>query len=67
MSSVKRNQHGLVFKRPLVGAEQEFNTHTYGIKGNIDGLITVQDREGKQLLTALEIKAGKNHSLEYKG
>jgi hypothetical protein len=33
-----KNQHGIKFTK-FVAAEQEFNTCTYGIKGNIDATI----------------------------
>lgn len=37
-----KNQHGILFKK-FVAAEQEFNTDTYGIKGNIDATILIED------------------------
>ena len=60
------NKHGLEYKG-FVGAEQEFNTYTYGIKGNIDATILVQNREKKVKYTALEIKTGKSKPNAYRG
>jgi hypothetical protein len=62
----KKNPHGIKFSR-FTAAEQEFNTDTYGIKGNIDATITVKDQSGKEMLTALEIKTGKRKCMEYRG
>ena len=31
----------------------------YGIKGNIDGVLLVRDKNGEDKVTALEIKTGK--------
>jgi hypothetical protein len=50
----------------LIGCEQEFNTLTFGIKGNIDATVLVSSK-GETLATALEIKTGKHHSSEYVG
>jgi len=49
-----------------VAAEQEFNTYTYGIKGNIDVTLRVKD-QGKEKITALEIKTGKHFSISHRG
>ena len=51
----------------FIAAEQEFNTYTYGIKGNIDSTLVMKDKEGVDLVTALEIKTGKHHSVSYRG
>ena len=51
----------------FIAAEQEFNTATYGIKGNIDGTLIMRDKDGKDLSTVLEIKTGKHHSVSYRG
>lgn len=61
-----KNQHGLTYNK-FIGAEQEFNTLTYGIKGNIDATILLTDTTGQQFATALEIKTGKHHLPEYTG
>ena len=61
-----KNQHGLSYKK-LIAAEQEFNTLTYGIKGNIDCTVVTNDNNGRELSTALEIKTGRHKSLEYDG
>jgi hypothetical protein len=61
-----RNQHKLKYKS-FVAAEQEFNTDTYGIKGNIDGTVMVEDQNGIEQLTALEIKTGKHKPPAYRG
>jgi hypothetical protein len=50
-----------------VAAEQEFNTNTYGIKGNIDATILIENKEGHEKLTALEIKTGKHKRTSYRG
>ena len=54
-----KNAHGLKYVR-FIAAEQEFNTSTYGIKGNIDATLVMRDREGRDRQTALEIKTGKH-------
>ena len=54
-----KNQHGVLYKN-FVAAEQEFNTETFGIKGNIDATIMIENRQGEKKLTALEIKTGKS-------
>lgn len=51
----------------FIAAEQEFNTFTYGIKGNIDATIMVKDKSGVEKLTALEIKTGKHKQVSYRG
>ena len=61
-----KNKHGLRFSK-FIAAEQEFNTYTYGIKGNIDSTLVMKDKEGVDLVTALEIKTGKHHSVSYRG
>jgi hypothetical protein len=62
-----KNQYGLQYSK-FIAAEQEFNTFTYGIKGNIDATIVLKDsKEGKEWATALEIKTGKHHSMSYRG
>jgi hypothetical protein len=61
-----KNQFGLKYNN-FIASEQEFNTHTYGIKGNIDGVISVKDKENRDFVTALEIKTGKHHSVEHRG
>jgi len=61
-----KNRFGTKFTR-FIAAEQEFNTTTYGIKGNIDSMICVKDKDGKEWATALEIKTGKHHSMSYRG
>lgn len=38
-----RNAYGLKYEK-FIAAEQEFNTFTYGIKGNIDSTIVVRDK-----------------------
>ena len=43
MLNHKKNQHAIEFKK-FVAAEQEFNTDTYGIKGNIDATIFIKDK-----------------------
>ena len=50
-----------------MAAEQEFNTYTYGIKGNIDATVMIEDKEGQKKLTALEIKTGKHKNASYRG
>ena len=45
----------------FIAAEQEFNTFTYGIKGNIDSTLIMKTKEGGDLATALEIKTGRHH------
>ena len=60
-----KNQFGMKYKQ-FIAAEQEFNTYTYGVKGNIDGVCVVEDK-GQSMQTALEIKTGKYHSLEHRG
>lgn len=55
-----KNKFGLKFVK-FIAAEQEFNTQTYGIKGNIDGTLVMRDKDGKEFSTALEIKTGKHH------
>ncbi len=64
--NAKNNQHGLKMVK-FMAAEQEFNTWTYGIKGNIDCTIQVQDGEQSVKCTALEIKTGKRKSFSYRG
>lgn len=54
-----KNKYGVFFKK-FVAAEQEFNTFTYGIKGNIDATILMRDSDNVDKLTALEIKTGKH-------
>ena len=61
-----KNEHGILFKK-FVAAEQEFNTNTYGIKGNIDANILIDDKDGNEKLTALEIKTGKHKRSSYRG
>lgn len=61
----KNNQYGVTYKQ-FVAAEQEFNTATYGIKGIIDGIVVLKDNQGVDLVTALEIKTGKNHLSEHR-
>lgn len=61
-----KNSHKLKFL-DFVAAEQEFNTEMYGIKGNIDSTIMVEDPQGNKLLTALEIKTGKYKQVSYRG
>ena len=61
-----KNKHQLKFSK-FIAAEQEFNTYTYGIKGNIDSTLVMRDAEGKEMATALEIKTGKYHSVSYRG
>ena len=53
--------------KKFIAAEQEFNTYTYGVKGNIDSTIVLEDKDGCDLATALEIKTGKYHSVEHRG
>ena len=61
-----KNQFQLQFSK-FIASEQEFNTFTYGIKGNIDALWMMKDKDGKEHATALEIKTGKHHSIEHRG
>ena len=61
-----KNKHGLKFIK-FIAAEQEFNTATYGIKGNIDGMLVMRNMNGVDLSTALEIKTGKHHQVSYRG
>jgi hypothetical protein len=61
-----KNQYNLQYSQ-FIAAEQEFNTLTYGIKGNIDATIVLKDKEGREFSTALEIKTGKHHSMSYRG
>ena len=61
-----KNKFGLKFVK-FIAAEQEFNTQTYGIKGNIDGTLVMRDKDGKEFSTALEIKTGKHHQVSYRG
>ena len=56
-----KNQFNITYSK-FIAAEQEFNTLTYGIKGNIDAVVVVKDKEGREHATALEIKTGKHHS-----
>jgi len=51
----------------FIAAKQEFNTPTYGIKGNIDSTIIIEDALGNQKQTALEIKTGKRKPASYRG
>ena len=46
--------------RKFVASEQEFNTDLFGIKAKIDGVVLVEDENGDQKMSALEIKTGKN-------
>ena len=62
----QKNEHGLKFSK-FIAAEQEFNTATYGIKGNIDGILLMRGQENKEMITALEIKTGKHHSMSHRG
>jgi len=62
----QKNKHALKFLK-FIAAEQEFNTYTYGIKGNIDSTLIMRNREGRDMATALEIKTGKHHSVSYRG
>jgi hypothetical protein len=62
----EKNQHGLKLRK-FVAAEQEFNTCQFGIKGNIDATIFVEDSDKNEKLTALEIKTGKNKNMQYRG
>ena len=39
----------------------------YGIKGNIDGVILLRDKNGEEKVTALEIKTGKAKRNSYRG
>ena len=61
-----KNTHGLKFVR-FIAAEQEFNTSTYGIKGNIDSTLVMRDKHGNERATALEIKTGKSKQMSYRG
>jgi len=61
-----KNQHGILYKN-FVASEQEFNTDTYGIKGNIDATIMVKNQQNETKLTALEIKTGKRKHDSYRG
>lgn len=61
-----KNQYGLQFTK-FIAAEQEFNTFTYGIKGNIDATLKLKTQSNQELATALEIKTGKHHSVSYRG
>ena len=61
-----KNKYGLKYQK-FIAAEQEFNTFTYGIKGNIDSTILIKDRDGQEKQTALEIKTGKHKSNSYRG
>lgn len=38
----KKNSYGIKYEK-FIAAEQEFNTTTYGIKGNIDSTIVLKD------------------------
>ena len=60
------NPYGIKYEK-FLAAEQEFNTQTYGIKGNIDSTIIIQDRKGVLKSTALEIKTGKWKQNSYRG
>ena len=62
----QKNKFGLKFIK-FIAAEQEFNTATYGIKGNIDGTLIMRERDGNEFATALEIKTGKHHAVSYRG
>jgi len=62
----QKNKFGLKFIK-FIAAEQEFNTATYGIKGNIDGTLVMREKDGTDLSTALEIKTGKHHQVSYRG
>ena len=61
----RKNKFQMKYNK-FIAAEQEFNTYTYGVKGNIDCTCIVEDK-GRQLQTALEIKTGKYHSMEHRG
>ena len=50
-----------------MGAEQEFGTKKFGIKGFIDATIKILNEEQEEKITALEIKTGKYKSLGYRG
>jgi len=45
MLNPRKNQHNVKFEK-FCAAEQEYNTDTYGIKGNIDGTIMIRDHRG---------------------
>ena len=60
-----KNKFGIKYKK-FIAAEQEFNTYTYGVKGNIDGTCIIEDK-GRTMQTALEIKTGKYHAMEHRG
>ena len=63
----KNNPYGVKYLK-FIAAEQEFNTFTYGIKGNIDSTILLEDTStGQKKSTALEIKTGKYKSMSYRG
>ena len=62
----QKNNHGILYKK-FLAAEQEFNTDMYGIKGNIDAVVLLKDREGQEKVTALEIKTGKSKRNSYRG
>ena len=38
-----KNKFKMKYKK-FIAAEQEFNTYTYGVKGNIDGTCIVEDK-----------------------
>ena len=50
-----------------MASEQEFNTATYGVKGNIDATVILKDKQGFEKQTALEIKTGKYRNIEHRG
>jgi len=63
----RNNDFGVKYEG-FVAAEQEYNTNTYGIKGNIDGTILLTHGLAKtKKLTALEIKTGKHKKNAYRG
>jgi len=61
----EKNAGGNKFEK-FIGAEQEFNTFTYGIKGNIDATILLKNAQGEDKMTALELKTGKNKKVQYR-
>lgn len=61
----EKNEARNHFQR-FIGAEQEFNTFTYGIKGNIDATILLKNAQGEDKMTALELKTGKNKRPSYR-
>jgi CRISPR/Cas system-associated exonuclease Cas4 (RecB family) len=63
--SQSKNQLQLKFLRQI-GAEQEIQSHIYGVKGKIDSTCVFEDAKNQEKVTAVELKTGKYESQSHK-